>query len=62
MRDDTHRFTYSEIERRFNACLGLTLGQIDTSDVFGRYAGKNKGVAGSVVEQPQLYLIPCLDN
>lgn len=54
MRDSTHSFTYTEIERRFNACLGLTLGQIDSSDVFGRYAGKNKGIAGSVVEQSVL--------
>lgn len=54
MRDNTHRFTYSEIERRFNACIGHTLGQIDSSDVFGRYADKNKGIAGSVVEQSVL--------
>lgn len=54
MKGNAHSFTYSEIERRFNACLGHTLGQIDSSDVFGRYARKNKGVAGSVVEQSVL--------
>ena len=54
MKSGTHSFTFSEIEHKFDACVGRTLGEIDSSDVFGRYAGKNKGIAGSVVEQSVL--------
>ena len=54
MKSGTHSFTFSEIEHRFDACVGRTLGEIDSSDVFGRYAGENKGIAGSVVEQSVL--------
>ena len=54
MEEGKHRFSYDEIKRRFDSCIGRTLGEIDSSDVFGRYAGKNKGIAGDVVEQSVL--------
>jgi hypothetical protein len=44
----------SDIERRFDACRHRTLGEIDSNNVFGRYAGRNKGIAGDVVEQSVL--------
>lgn len=48
--EERHVFTWEDIERRFDACRGKTLGEIDDTGVF---AGKpkNKGVAGMVVEQ-----------
>lgn len=54
MRTNAHRFTDAEIRRRFDACVGHTLGEIDSTNVFERYAGKNKGIAGDVVEQSVL--------
>ena len=54
MKSRTHSFTLNGIEHRFDVCAGCTLGEIDSFDVFGRYAGKNKGIAGSVVEQSVL--------
>ena len=51
---EKHVYTYDDIRRRFDNCVGRTLGEIDSSDVFRRYAGKNKGIAGDVVEQSVL--------
>lgn len=50
---NVHAYSSEEIGRRFSACEGKTLGEIDRTGVF---AGKprNKGVAGDVIEQSVL--------
>lgn len=47
-------FTREEIENLLDSCIGKTLGEIDSTDVFGRYANSNKGLAGDVIEQSVL--------
>lgn len=47
-------FTREEIEGLLDPCIGKTLGEIDSTDVFGRYANSNKGLAGDVIEQSVL--------
>jgi len=49
-----HAYSLDDIRQRFDRCVGRTLGEIDSSNVFVRYAGKNKGIAGDVVEQSVL--------
>lgn len=51
--DARHVFSRSEIDRILGACVGKTLGEVDSSGVFERAVGKPKvtGIAGDVVEQ-----------
>lgn len=51
--DDVRSFSSADVGRRLDACVGRTLGEVDRTGVFsGR--GRNKGVAGAVVEQSVL--------
>lgn len=54
MGTERHAYSYEAIRRRFNLCVGRTPGEIDSSDVFGRHTGKNKGIAVDVVKQSML--------
>jgi len=48
--NEHHLYTYEDIIARFDAAVGKTLGELDTTGLFqGR--PRNKGIAGDVVEQ-----------
>lgn len=47
---EKHYFSHEDVRKRFDACRGKTLGEIDKTGVFSGKP-KNKGVAGAVVEQ-----------
>ncbi len=51
--NESHRFTWAEIEQIFNNIEGKTLGAIDTNHVFLRTLANPKitGIAGDVIEQ-----------
>lgn len=50
--DKPHFFTRTDITRRLNACIGKTLGELDTKHVLD--SPTNKGVAGHVIEKSVL--------
>lgn len=51
--ENIHRFTKSDIDRRFRATIGRTLGEIDAAGVL-KSPSSNKGIAGAIFEQSVL--------
>lgn len=52
---DSHRYTREDLDTRFTAIIGKTVGEADTAGVLSaEKAGKNKGRIGAVIEQSVL--------